>query len=781
MGPLSLARIKSQLGNSAIAHHPLVRRLRNPSRWAYSRLLSSVGMQRQQGEQPFNPALPTVLVVSHEASTTGAPILALNLCQQLCGQANVIALLYRGGPLQGAFRASATRLLRVRRAFVNRKLVARELAWASQGQPIRYALVNSVVSAPLLEPIRNQGIACICLMHEFVTYVKPLEVFAEVGLWSSRVVCSTRLTWSDVLRHCSHLAAVPVEVLPQGQCQLPADPHRLPAQTAAARLPDAAERFLETLPATMPLVLGAGAVQPRKGVDLFIAAALALRSTAPEQPVRFAWIGSGYAPDTDFAVSVWLHDQIHRSNLSDDLVMLDESPAYQALIERCDLLVVSSRLDPLPNVAIDAMLAGKPVLCFADACGIAELLEQDPDLHSACVAPYFDCTELGRKALALLRQPDRLRELGRRSQALAQRSFAMPAYVRQLLALGETGRQEVAQQDRDIAVIEQERLIDRSFHTVPASLTERMVAKRYLLAWRSNIHPRKPFPGFHPGIYRERALPADSHHDPLVHWHQQGRPSGPWLAQVLRPQPCPVPPAGSTALHIHVFYPELLGPMLARLEQNQLQPDLYLSFSNPDLEPALQRILQQHNRSASLHPVPNRGRDIGPLLTELGQELDERYAFHGHLHTKKSVLIAADTAQHWREFLLTNLLGDRQQPMADRCITALQEQPDLGLIFPDDTGCINWSGNREQAQQLADRLGLPPLPEAINFPVGTMFWARRGALRRLYDLGLQWHHYPEEPLGYDGTMLHALERLLPLVCEASGFHYAVTHVPNVSR
>jgi len=221
--------------------------------------------------------------------------------------------------------------------------------------------------------------------------------------------------------------------------------------------------------------------------------------------------------------------------------------------------------------------------------------------------------------------------------------------------------------------------------------------------------------------------------------------------------------------------------MLARLEQNQLQPDLYLSFSNPDLEPALQRILQQHNRSASLHPVPNRGRDIGPLLTELGQELDERYAFHGHLHTKKSVLIAADTAQHWREFLLTNLLGDRQQPMADRCITALQEQPDLGLIFPDDTGCINWSGNREQAQQLADRLGLPPLPEAINFPVGTMFWARRGALRRLYDLGLQWHHYPEEPLGYDGTMLHALERLLPLVCEASGFHYAVTHVPNVSR
>ena len=80
--------------------------------------------------------------------------------------------------------------------------------------------------------------------------------------------------------------------------------------------------------------------------------------------------------------------------------MLDESPAYRDLIKRSDLFVVSSRLDPLPNVAIDAMQSGTPVLCFDKACGIANLLEEQPALHAAGVAPYLDCSSMARQAVA---------------------------------------------------------------------------------------------------------------------------------------------------------------------------------------------------------------------------------------------------------------------------------------------------------------------------------------------------------------------------------------------
>ena len=268
-----------------------------------------------------------------------------------------------------------------------------------------------------------------------------------------------------------------------------------------------------------------------------------------------------------------------------------------------------------------------------------------------------------------------------------------------------------------------------------------------------------------------------------MHWHQQGRPSGPWLIPLIQPTQAiqSLPNANTVALHIHVFYPDLLGPILQRLGHNTVQPDLFISFSDPSIEAEIDQVLATHGREASLHRVPNRGRDIGPLLTELGKTLDQNYEIHGHLHTKKSVLVDSGTATRWREFLLTNLLGDRAQPMADQILANLHNNPDLGLVFPDDPGCLSWTDNRQHAEALASRLDLDALPEAINFPVVTMFWARQGALSSLYELGLTWEDYPEEPIGYDGTMLHAIERLLPQICMANGKRYAMTHVPGFSR
>jgi lipopolysaccharide biosynthesis protein len=73
------------------------------------------------------------------------------------------------------------------------------------------------------------------------------------------------------------------------------------------------------------------------------------------------------------------------------------------------------------------------------------------------------------------------------------------------------------------------------------------------------------------------------------------------------------------------------------------------------------------------------------------------------------------------------------------------------------------------------------LPVSIECPVGTMFWARPEALAPLLRLGLTWDDYPLEPLPVDGTMLHALERLLVLVAEHAGYQYATTYLPLFVR
>ena len=62
-----------------------------------------------------------------------------------------------------------------------------------------------------------------------------------------------------------------------------------------------------------------------------------------------------------------------------------------------------------------------------------------------------------------------------------------------------------------------------------------------------------------------------------------------------------------------------------------------------------------------------------------------------------------------------------------------------------------------------------------------MFWVRSGALKTLYELNLSWDDYPLEPIGYDGTILHAIERLLPIIAESNGYSYRMTYVSGVSR
>jgi lipopolysaccharide biosynthesis protein len=179
--------------------------------------------------------------------------------------------------------------------------------------------------------------------------------------------------------------------------------------------------------------------------------------------------------------------------------------------------------------------------------------------------------------------------------------------------------------------------------------------------------------------------------------------------------------------------------------------------------------------------VPNRGRDIGPFLTEFGEEFAEGYDLVGHIHGKRSLFVPdRAVGESWREFLWQNLLGDIY-PMMDIIARRFCDDEGLGIVFPDDPHLSDWDYNRDIAERLAARMGINgTLPPFFNFPIGTMFWARPRALAPLFSLGLQWNDYPEEPLAIDGTILHAVERLLPFSAAHAGYRYATTHVDGIT-
>ena len=733
----------------------------------------------QAGERRHDPGRPTLLVVSHEASATGAPILALNLCQAYAASHNLVVLLLGAGELQPAFQQTSCGLLGPAQGPIDAASLRRALA-ALPGQPWpELALVNSIESRGVLAPLFACAIPSLALLHEFPAYTRPRQASTEVFLWADQVVFSCELTRHDTLAAGAPAGVPPVAVLPQGRCLPPGSEQPLGVADVWS-IPELARwRQGQGGPPTH-LVLGAGEVQPRKGVDLFIAVAAAL--TQQRTDVLFVWIGAGYDPESDLQCSAWLHDQIQRSNLQQQLLILPPSAAYGTLIQACDAFLLSSRLDPLPNVAIDAMAAGKPVLAFERASGIAEHLARDPDLAASCLCSYLNPQAMADKLAALLADPERRLALGVRSQALAQDHFQMERYSQELLRLGDGAAAHRQAEEPQLQAIAAADLIDTDFFGGGHLGEPRLLAGLYLRQWQRRIGPRVPFPGFHPGIYQERSgcEPADG----LCHWLAAGRPAGPWSVPVIRcPGPLPAPTALSVGLHLHVFYPELLPELLHRLGHNRHRPQLILTVPEGVNRALVEQTLADAGaHGAELRPTPNLGRDIGPLLVDLGQELESRFAIYGHLHTKRSELVDGGVARRWRTFLLSNLLGEARRPMLDTVLSAFAADPQLGLVFPEDPNALGWSANQPFAEALAPRLGLPlPLPQALRFPVGTMFWARRGALSRLYGLGLQWADLPPEPVGYDSSLLHAVERLLPLVAQQAGFGLATTHVPGISR
>ena len=223
--------------------------------------------------------------------------------------------------------------------------------------------------------------------------------------------------------------------------------------------------------------------------------------------------------------------------------------------------------------------------------------------------------------------------------------------------------------------------------------------------------------------------------------------------------------------------------ILSGLKMNRNKPDIFITYNkDSQKELIISNVIEKGLTLKQIIKVPNRGRDIGPLVTSIGRIIEDLgYEFYGHVHTKKSNFIDEKSAAKWRKYLIDNLLGTKETASLDTIINEFIKDPSIGIIFPEDSTCVGWMSNYKSAKALALKLGIDEIPRSIDFPIGNMFWVRKGTLKRLYEVGLNWEDYPTEPIGYDGTILHAIERLLPIIVKAEGYKYKLIKTPGSSR
>jgi glycosyltransferase involved in cell wall biosynthesis len=731
----------------------------------------------------------TMLLVAHDASQTGAPILAFNLLEKFASRYNVVSVLLGPGKLEEAFRNTSFATVGPFPAHMRcTPLIHEPILNACRQFAPAFAIVNSLESREALIPIFKAGVPSVLLVHEFASLYPQLDM-KTVAESAGQMVFPAWRVWEDAVAVFPWLAARPANIITQG-------PTRIPREWLDGATAD--EEELRIAAVMRPLghnddavvVIGCGNVDLRKGVDLFISAAAALLQHLPSRRFRFVWVGK----ENGDLYSRYLAAQINCCGLQETVKFLGEVNSVEPVYAMADIFLLTSRLDPFPNVAIDAMLAGLPVICFRNGSGVAEMLSNHSYLKRL-VVPYADASSAAEVIEQLSHDASYLQTTKAAIRDLALSTFDMDRYVERLDQVAERASLIMRQAEEDAAAINRSDIFTMEYAAPIGSRAPRDVCIKSFVRESAGFGgTRCPFPGFHPGIYRSAhpELNAPPFVNPLAHFIRNGEPKGPWLLDIITPAPSPSAqvPDQRAALHLHIHYPDLTPELFRAIAANQTRTDIFVTVSSDEGKREVTETAAGLGISIKdITVVPNRGRDVGPLLTLLGRRLVKDYDIIGHLHAKKSLSLPyrlrkgdwRKVGAVWRSFCIENLLGGKHATM-DVILGRFALNPKLGLVFPCDPNTLGWTLNRPHAIALLERMGIvTELPQELFFPMGTMFWARTDAIAPLLELDLTWSDYPFEPVAYDGTILHAIERLLPVVAQHRGFETAGTYVPGVTR
>ncbi|MDN3522089.1 rhamnan synthesis F family protein [Halomonas ramblicola] len=218
----------------------------------------------------------------------------------------------------------------------------------------------------------------------------------------------------------------------------------------------------------------------------------------------------------------------------------------------------------------------------------------------------------------------------------------------------------------------------------------------------------------------------------------------------------------SVAIHIHIFYESLIDEFLSFLENIEFPFSVYVSVVDQKLKLLVENKFQTRlsNANIKVKVFSNRGRDISHFVSGFAKQLLD-HDIVAHFHSKRSP--HNFTKSDWRRQLLVPLLGSPDT--INKIIDIFSESPNVGMIFPiyhySLRGQISWGTNFGISKRVANKLGFDVEEQNMAlFPAGSMFWARTNALKSLLEAGFAYEDFPEESSQIDGTLAHAIERLL---------------------
>lgn len=236
------------------------------------------------------------------------------------------------------------------------------------------------------------------------------------------------------------------------------------------------------------------------------------------------------------------------------------------------------------------------------------------------------------------------------------------------------------------------------------------------------------------------------------------------------------------AVHLHVFYVDLLEDFLDAFENFHFVYDLFITTDNATKKQEIESILRSNGKDAQIFVTGNVGRDVLPML-KLKDYLSD-YDYIGHFHTKKSKEADFWAGESWRNELIDMLIKPADNILANF------DNDKLGIVIADIPTFFRfnkivdaWNEHliAPAMNDLWQQMGMTKAIDFNNFhnfvmSYGTYVWFKYDALKPLFDLGLTDEDVPAEPLPQN-SILHAIERLLIYIAWNEHYDFRISKNP----
>jgi lipopolysaccharide biosynthesis protein len=230
------------------------------------------------------------------------------------------------------------------------------------------------------------------------------------------------------------------------------------------------------------------------------------------------------------------------------------------------------------------------------------------------------------------------------------------------------------------------------------------------------------------------------------------------------------PTWGRLAICAHVYYPDMVEELLALGDNIPCAYDFIATTDNHEKKAIIEQAAASHsnvNKTIVRVMEQNRGRDMsGLFITCRDLFLEDRYDLVCRLHTKKTPHLHAGRGNVFKRHMFDNLLNS--PGYTANVLDMFRRSPWIGMAVPSiiqmSFGTLGhaWGNNRERTAEVARRVGIDVKfdPDTPVGAFGSMFWFRPKALHKLFAHNWKWTDFEPEPYPLDGSLGHALERLI---------------------